>query len=59
MNLPRHAVKLFLGAMGGRWSILFWVGWPGIVVVMKALASFQTWWLGWFVKAANVPHNMH
>ena len=41
-------VKLFAGALGGNWPILFWFQWFAVNVLGEVFDSLDMWWMGYW-----------
>ena len=51
---------LFLGALGGRWSGLFWSQYLFAVVMSEIVSALAFWWLGYWASqyAVRAPEDI-
>ncbi|PSR81762.1 hypothetical protein PHLCEN_2v6271 [Hermanssonia centrifuga] len=49
-NVSKGAFTLFLGGLGGKWPILFWVQFIGGSWISAGFDAMQVWWLGWWAR---------
>lgn len=59
-SLASTTVQLFLGGLGGKWPILFWIQYLCNTCLSDFCIIMETWWLGWWAQqyALTNPANV-
>ena len=50
------AIKLFLGALGGKHVLLFFSVWIGGILAVQFMTIFSTWFLGYWGSQYETHH---